>query len=83
MSLPPLPTPAVRWINDLPLLDGGVVKAATYYTNAQVLQLQRDTVEACAALIEPLEAWRMIDEKAYLIGIGLASCIRSLLKELS
>ena len=54
MSLPKLPTPAVDWINDMPLLGGGVVRAATYYTEAQVLQLQRDTVEACAALCHEL-----------------------------
>lgn len=56
-----------------------------YYTESQLraamVAVWNEAIEEAASAIDPLEEWRGIDEKAYLIAVGIAKCIRELKKE--
>jgi hypothetical protein len=48
---------------------------------AAMVAAYNEAMEDAASAIDPLEEWRGIDEKAYLIAVGIAKCIRELKKE--
>lgn len=48
---------------------------------AAMVAAYNEAMEDAASAIDPLEEWRGIDEKAYLIAVGIARCIRELKKE--
>ena len=84
----PLPEPAIwqeRWRRN----ESGEIIAHeapfTAFTESQLraamVAAYNEAMEDAASAIDPLEEWRGIDEKAYLIAVGIAKCIRELKKE--